>query len=374
MPRNRSGTIAGRAAPSMLCLLAVLARRRCLPGCYVMQAATGQADVLARSEPIEQVVADPARRRIRCAPGSNSCSRGAQVRRQANWRCPTAAASASTPTSDARTRCGTWWPPRSSPSTPLRWCYPVAGCVAYRGLFRRAPCRGHGAAARRGAATTSTVGGVATYSTLGHLPDPVFNTMLGWREMRLVGTIFHELAHERLYVPATASSAKRSQAWSSRRACGCGCRRGATPGSSGTAPRCTRGGVCGAAARGARAAGAAVRLARRGRHAACREAARVRSPQVRVHAAAGAAGAATRLRRMVRAHAQQRQTSPPSATYHDCVPGLRRELEAAGSLPAFYARAEELAALPPGRQCAGGRERRPVVQETRRFDSRADQR
>ena len=36
------------------------------------------------------------------------------------------------------------------------------------------------------------------------------------------------------------------------------------------------------------------------------------------------------------------------ATYHDCVPGLQRELEAAGSLPAFYARVEALAELAAG--------------------------
>ena len=34
------------------------------------------------------------------------------------------------------------------------------------------------------------------------------------------------------------------------------------------------------------------------------------------------------------------------ATYHDCVPGLRRELAAAGSLPAFYERAAALGRLP----------------------------
>jgi len=38
------------------------------------------------------------------------------------------------------------------------------------------------------------------------------------------------------------------------------------------------------------------------------------------------------------------------ATYHDCVPGLQRELAAAGSLPAFYARAAELAELPLGQR------------------------
>ncbi len=45
-----------------------------------------------------------------------------------------------------------------------------------------------------------SVGGVPTYSTLGHLPDPVFGSMLQWRETRLVGTIFHELAHEQFYL------------------------------------------------------------------------------------------------------------------------------------------------------------------------------
>ena len=83
---------------------------------------------------------------------------------------------------------------------PRRWCFPVAGCVAYRGYFNEPAARAAaGRLARDG--DDVTVGGVATYSTLGRLPDPVFNTMLAWTEVRLVGTVFHELAHERLYVP-----------------------------------------------------------------------------------------------------------------------------------------------------------------------------
>jgi predicted aminopeptidase len=45
------------------------------------------------------------------------------------------------------------------------------------------------------------VGGVAAYSTLGWFADPVLNTMLGDDEDALVGLLFHELAHQRVYVP-----------------------------------------------------------------------------------------------------------------------------------------------------------------------------
>jgi predicted aminopeptidase len=45
------------------------------------------------------------------------------------------------------------------------------------------------------------VAGIAAYSTLGHFKDPVLNTMLGWSDAQLVGTLFHELAHQVVYVP-----------------------------------------------------------------------------------------------------------------------------------------------------------------------------
>ena len=82
---------------------------------------------------------------------------------------------------------------------PLRWCFPIAGCVSYRGYFHEADAN---ACAWKLVARgdDAVVEGVAAYSTLGHLPDPLPSTMIGWRETRLVGTIFHELAHERLYV------------------------------------------------------------------------------------------------------------------------------------------------------------------------------
>ena len=87
---------------------------------------------------------------------------------------------------------------------PRRWCFPVSGCVSYRGYFDEDDARRYGLRlAMRG--DDVSVSGVPTYSTLGHLPDPVFGSMLAWRDTRLVGTIFHELAHERLYFPGDSA-------------------------------------------------------------------------------------------------------------------------------------------------------------------------
>ena len=82
---------------------------------------------------------------------------------------------------------------------PRRWCFPVAGCVAYRGYFAEADARAEGA---RVAATGDDVhvGGVPAYSTLGWLDDPLLSTFIGYREPDLARLIFHELAHQVAYV------------------------------------------------------------------------------------------------------------------------------------------------------------------------------
>lgn len=84
--------------------------------------------------------------------------------------------------------------------TPKSWCYPIAGCVAYRGYFRRQ--RAAALAERlRADGWDVQVSPVPAYSTLGRFADPVLNTMMHWDDRRLAGIIFHELAHQRVYVP-----------------------------------------------------------------------------------------------------------------------------------------------------------------------------
>jgi predicted aminopeptidase len=82
---------------------------------------------------------------------------------------------------------------------PMQWCFPIAGCVAYRGYFsdRRAESFAN-SLRRRG--FDVVVEGSAAYSTLGHFADPVLNTMLIYGDSELAAIIFHELAHQLIYV------------------------------------------------------------------------------------------------------------------------------------------------------------------------------
>lgn len=82
---------------------------------------------------------------------------------------------------------------------PVTHCFPIAGCVAYRGYYRQGAARG-AAALMRQAGMDVYVGGVEAYSTLGWFDDPLLSSMVGWGDERLASLIFHELAHQRFYV------------------------------------------------------------------------------------------------------------------------------------------------------------------------------
>ena len=83
---------------------------------------------------------------------------------------------------------------------PRRWCFPVAGCVAYRGYFSREAAEAE-AAALRAEGLDVQVSGVAAYSTLGWFDDPLLSSFIRYAEPDLARLIFHELAHQLIYVP-----------------------------------------------------------------------------------------------------------------------------------------------------------------------------
>lgn len=80
------------------------------------------------------------------------------------------------------------------------WCYPVAGCISYRGYFAEAAAHAEGAR-RRAAGDDVYVGGVAAYSTLGWFRDPITSAMLRGDRLDLAAVLFHELAHQKLWIP-----------------------------------------------------------------------------------------------------------------------------------------------------------------------------
>ncbi|MBL8485298.1 MAG: aminopeptidase, partial [Rhodocyclaceae bacterium] len=81
---------------------------------------------------------------------------------------------------------------------PKQWCYPIAGCVSYRGYFAAADAQAY---ARELAAAGLDVHayGVPAYSTLGWFADPLLNTFVNWPDTEVARLLFHELAHQVAY-------------------------------------------------------------------------------------------------------------------------------------------------------------------------------
>ena len=84
--------------------------------------------------------------------------------------------------------------------TPLNWCYPIAGCVSYRGYFAEEDAQRFA----RGLSEEGLdvyVGGVSAYSTLGWFSDSVLSTIINRDDYQLAALLFHELAHQLIYIP-----------------------------------------------------------------------------------------------------------------------------------------------------------------------------
>jgi len=83
--------------------------------------------------------------------------------------------------------------------SPKRWCFLLAGCFSYRGYFSEADARAFAQKLAQANLDVYVSPGIA-YSTLGWFDDPVLNTMLNRSDSAVAGLLFHELAHQKLYV------------------------------------------------------------------------------------------------------------------------------------------------------------------------------
>ena len=82
---------------------------------------------------------------------------------------------------------------------PVEWCFPIAGCVSYRGYFSEGRAQAYARELSADGLDTY-VYGVAAYSTLGWFADPVLSSFAVWPEMDLAELLFHELAHQVVYL------------------------------------------------------------------------------------------------------------------------------------------------------------------------------
>ncbi len=82
---------------------------------------------------------------------------------------------------------------------PLSWCFPIAGCTTYRGYFNEQQASEY-ANKLTSKGYDVYVAGISAYSTLGWFRDPVLSTFIHRADLQLATLLFHELAHQLLYV------------------------------------------------------------------------------------------------------------------------------------------------------------------------------
>jgi len=87
--------------------------------------------------------------------------------------------------------------------TPHEWCFPVYGCVPYRGYFSKKSAIEFAVELQRQGLDVH-VTGITAYSTLGWSSDPLLSTMLTQGDTYLAEVVFHELAHQRVYINGDA--------------------------------------------------------------------------------------------------------------------------------------------------------------------------
>ena len=191
-------------------LVAVIAALCLVSGCaseggslsYYSQSLAGHLDLMRRGRPVADWLADPAtpaplRERLQLAlqlrdfavrelalPDNPSYRRYADLGRSAAV-----------------------WNVVAAPELSLTlktWCYPLMGCVGYRGYFQRAAAEVE-SEAQQAAGLEVNIYGVPAYSTLGWTNwlggDPLLNTFVNGAESALARLIFHELAHQVVYAP-----------------------------------------------------------------------------------------------------------------------------------------------------------------------------
>jgi predicted aminopeptidase len=200
---KRWGLVAGLGAAAAL--VAVIGTVCLSVGCanvgYLARSVSGHLDLVARAKPIDDLAVDsvtPAELRERLALAQRirdfavhelALPDNHSYRRYADLGRPAAV-----------------WNVVAAPELSLAletWCFPVVGCVGYRGYYDRAAADAE-AAALRARGLEVSVYGVPAYSTLGKLDwlggDPLLNTFVHWPEGELARLVFHELSHQVVYV------------------------------------------------------------------------------------------------------------------------------------------------------------------------------
>lgn len=176
--------------------IAVLATAGCTSLSYYAQAAHGQFSLLAQAKPFDDWINDPDAK-----PALKSkLETVREIRRfaVAELGLPD---NGSYKTYAQLDRPFVLWNVVAAPELSLKahqWCFPVAGCVDYRGYYSQQAAQEYGEQLSKQGYDVQVVG-VPAYSTLGWFNDPVISTFINYPDGELARLVFHELAHQTVY-------------------------------------------------------------------------------------------------------------------------------------------------------------------------------
>ena len=183
---------------SIICLIATAGlMTACVGPGYYLQAAGGQLQMMSNTRTIDEILSDPAspvglKSRLATAQQARDfASHELGLPDNRSYRGYT----------DIKRRHVVWnvYATPALTLEPLKWCFPVAGCVAYRGYFAQEDAERLARRLRKKGYDVH-VAGVDAYSTLGWFSDPLPSPVLRRSDAEMAGLIFHELAHQQLYI------------------------------------------------------------------------------------------------------------------------------------------------------------------------------
>lgn len=180
----------------------VCAAAALMAGCsqigYFVQAAQGQFSLLSEARPIDEWISSP-------LTGDKLRDKLAKVKEIRRF----AVSELDLPDNDSYKtytdlkRPFVMWNVVATPELslkPVQWCFPIAGCVNYRGYYSKEEALAY-ADELRAEHYDVEVSGVPAYSTLGWFKDPVLSTFIQYPDGELARLVFHELAHQVVYIP-----------------------------------------------------------------------------------------------------------------------------------------------------------------------------
>lgn len=186
-----------RIIKTVTLLTVMLLFSACSTFSYYSQAISGHLDVMSREQPIEHLVNDQQTdERLKKSLLLSQRARDFATREL------------QLPDNDSYTtyadlgRPYVVWNVVATPPYSVKakqWCFLIVGCLSYRGIFDKQEAYQLARELEQQDMDASVFGGTA-YSTLGYFDDPLLNTMLRHGDDMMISTMFHELAHQTVYV------------------------------------------------------------------------------------------------------------------------------------------------------------------------------